>query len=230
MHCQALSGSGHSKRRWLARSPRIGYEGGALSIPRRVPTPRGRPWDAPPSPQAQLTAIHSIADLRELARRRVPRTLFEYGDRRSYDELTIARNRWDLQAIQSRQRVVCDLSRLSVASPSGPQNVTLPLAIAPTGFTGLTYGEGEICGGRVAHAVGIPFCLRTMAIGSIEDGHKAAQTPFWFQIYLTRERRFNHELIEPLFTGRSDIRRAGASIVRPPEVSGQTARLKESML
>ena len=140
--------------------------------------------------------INSIADLRALARARVPRAVFEYADRGSYDELTIARNRSDLQAIQFRQRVMRDLSTLSVASTMLGRAVTMPLAIAPTGLTGLFYGDGEIHGARAALAFGIPFCLSTMSICSIEDVHQAVQQPFWFQVYLMRDRGFNQELIE----------------------------------
>jgi L-lactate dehydrogenase (cytochrome) len=139
--------------------------------------------------------INSIADLRALARARVPRAIFEYADRGSYDELTIARNRSDLQAIEFRQRVMRDLSTLSVASTMVGQAVTMPLAIAPTGLTGLFYGDGEIHGARAAQAFGIPFCLSTMSICSIEDVHQAVQQPFWFQVYLMRDRSFNQELI-----------------------------------
>ncbi len=139
--------------------------------------------------------INSIADLRALARARVPRAIFEYADRGSYDELTIARNRSDLQAIEFRQRVMRDLSKLSVASTMAGQAVTMPLAIAPTGLTGLFYGDGEIHGARAAQAFGIPFCLSTMSICSIEDVHQAVPQPFWFQVYLMRDRGFNQELI-----------------------------------
>jgi L-lactate dehydrogenase (cytochrome) len=139
--------------------------------------------------------INSISDLRALARARVPRAIFEYADRGSYDELTIARNRSDLQAIEFRQRVMRDLSTLSVASTLLGQAVTMPLAIAPTGLTGLFYGDGEIHGARAAQAFGIPFCLSTMSICSIEDVQQAVQQPFWFQIYLMRDRGFNQELI-----------------------------------
>jgi L-lactate dehydrogenase (cytochrome) len=140
--------------------------------------------------------INSIADLRALARRRVPRAIFEYADRGSYDEVTLARNRSDLEAIQFRQRVMRDLTSLSVASSMLGQPVTMPLAIAPTGLTGLFYGDGEIHGARAAQAFGIPFCLSTMSICSIEDVHQAVTQPFWFQVYLMRDRGFNQELIE----------------------------------
>jgi L-lactate dehydrogenase (cytochrome) len=142
-----------------------------------------------------MAVINSIADLRELARRRIPRAVFEYADRGSYDELTLERNRRDLRAIEFRQRVMRDLSTLSVASTMVDQPVTMPLAIAPTGLTGLFYGDGEIHGARAAQAFGIPFCLSTMSICSIEDVHQAVLQPFWFQVYLMRDRGFNQELI-----------------------------------
>jgi L-lactate dehydrogenase (cytochrome) len=125
-----------------------------------------------------MSVINSIADLRDLARRRVPRAIFEYADRGSYDEPTIARNRRDLQAIEFRQHVMRDLSTLSVASTRLGQAVSMPLAIAPTGLTGLFYGDGEIHGARAAAAFGIPFCLSTMSICSIEDVHQAVPQPF----------------------------------------------------
>jgi L-lactate dehydrogenase (cytochrome) len=142
-----------------------------------------------------MAVINSIADLRALARRRIPRAIFEYADGGSYDELTLARNRDDLQAIEFRQRVMRDLSTLSVASTLVGQPVTMPLAIAPTGLTGLFYGDGEIHGARAAQAFGIPFCLSTMSICSIEEVRAAVTQPFWFQLYLMRDRGFNRELI-----------------------------------
>ncbi len=142
-----------------------------------------------------MRVLNSIADLRQLARRRVPRAIFEYADRGSYDELTLQRNRSDLQAIQFRQRVMRDLSQLSVASTMLGEPVTMPLAIAPTGLCGLFYGDGEIHGARAAQAFGIPFCLSTMSICSIEDVRAAVSKPFWFQVYLMRDRGFNQDLI-----------------------------------
>ena len=144
---------------------------------------------------APMTVITSIADLRDLARKRVPRAIFDYADRGSYDELTLARNRADLQKLEFRQRVMRDLSTLSVASTMLGEKVTMPLAIAPTGLTGLFYGDGEIHGARAAQEFGIPFTLSTMSIGSIEDVHAAVKRPFWMQLYLMRDRSFNQELI-----------------------------------
>jgi L-lactate dehydrogenase (cytochrome) len=142
-----------------------------------------------------VRVLNSITDLRALARARVPRAIFEYADRGSFDELTLARNRSDLQAIEFRQRVMRDLSKLSVASTMLGQPVTIPLGIAPTGLSGLFHGNGEIHGARAAQAFGIPYCMSTMSICSIEDVHEAVREPFWFQLYLMRDRGFNQELI-----------------------------------
>ena len=142
-----------------------------------------------------MTVITSIADLRELARRRVPRAMFDYADRGSYDEITIRRNRADLEAIAFRQRVAIDVSAQSLATTILGEPATMPLAIAPTGLTGLFYPDGEIVGARAAQAFGIPFCLSTLSICSIEDVHEAVSKPFWFQLYLMRDREFNQHLI-----------------------------------
>lgn len=136
-----------------------------------------------------------IADLRDLARRRVPRAIFEYADRGSYDEITLRRNRADLDAIELRQRVMIDLSKLSVATTVLGQPWSLPVGIAPTGLTGLFHRDGEIHGARAAESIGVPFALSTMSICSIEDVRAAVTQPFWFQVYLMRDRGFNEELI-----------------------------------
>ena len=142
-----------------------------------------------------MTVITSIADLRELARRRVPRAMFDYADRGSYDEITIRRNRADLEAIAFRQRVAIDVSAQSLATTIAGEPATMPVAIAPTGLTGLFYPDGEIVGARAAQAFGIPFCLSTLSICSIEDVRAAVSKPFWFQLYLMRDREFNQHLI-----------------------------------
>jgi L-lactate dehydrogenase (cytochrome) len=142
-----------------------------------------------------MTILNSIADLRALARRRVPRAIFEYADRGSYDELTLRRNRADLDALQLRQRVGIDVAKISTASSMLGQACALPLGIAPTGLTGLFHRDGEICGARAAAAAGVPFCLSTVSICSIEDVSEACATPFWFQLYLMRDRGFNEDLM-----------------------------------
>lgn len=142
-----------------------------------------------------MAVLNSIADLRDRARRRVPRALFDYVARGSYDELTIGRNRTDLDAVELRQRVMVDVSKIATATTMAGQACAMPLGIAPTGLTGLFYRDGEICGARAAAAAGIPFCLSTVSICSIEDLCAAGVAPFWFQLYLMRDRGFNEELI-----------------------------------
>ena len=142
-----------------------------------------------------MKVINSLGDLRELAQRRVPRAIFDYADRGSYDEITIRRNRQALDDIVLRQRVMVDVSKQEMATTLVGQPSSLPLAIAPTGLTGLFHPNGEIHGARAAAKAGIPFCLSTMSICSIEDVREASDTPFWFQMYMMRERSFNEQLI-----------------------------------
>ena len=140
--------------------------------------------------------ITNVTDLRELARRRVPRAFFEYADRGSYDELTLHENARALDRIKLRQRVMIDVDRRSLATDIIGQPAALPLAIAPTGLTGLQHGSGEIHGARAAAKAGIPFCLSTMSICSIEQVRAATDKPFWFQVYVMRDRGFTRELIQ----------------------------------
>jgi L-lactate dehydrogenase (cytochrome) len=143
-----------------------------------------------------MQVLNSIADLRALAQRRIPRAIFDYADRGAFDELTIDRNRRDLQALQFRQRVMCDTSNTSLATTLIGESASIPLAIGPTGSCGLFYGDGEIHGCRAAQAFGIPFCLSTMSICSIEDVRASVERPFWFQLYLMKDRGFNQELVQ----------------------------------
>jgi L-lactate dehydrogenase (cytochrome) len=143
-----------------------------------------------------MEILNSIADLRALALKRIPRAIFDYADRGSFDELTIERNRRDLQALEFRQRVMRDLSHITLSTTMLGEHVALPLAIGPTGSCGLFYGDGEIHGCRAAQAFGIPFCLSTMSICSIEDVRANVERPFWFQIYLMKDRGFNQQLVE----------------------------------
>jgi len=141
------------------------------------------------------TPVTNIADLRALARRRVPRAFFEYADRGSYDETTLHENRRALDRLQLRQRVMTNVDDRSLATTILGEPVTMPLAIAPTGLTGLQHGSGEILGARAAAEAGIPFCLSTMSICSIEQVRAACDAPFWFQVYVMRDRGFTRELI-----------------------------------
>jgi L-lactate dehydrogenase (cytochrome) len=143
-----------------------------------------------------MPMILNIEDLRELARRRIPRAIFDYADGGSYDERTIRRNAADLDAMTFRQRVMVDVSKISLATTILGSPVSMPLGIGPTGLAGLFHADGEILGARAAAACGIPFCLSTMSICSIEDVHAATPQPFWFQQYLMKDRGFNQELID----------------------------------
>lgn len=139
--------------------------------------------------------ITCVADLRELARKRVPRAFFDYADHGSYDEVTLRDNRAVFDRIRLRQRVMIDVDQRDLATTIVDQPVSLPLAIAPTGLTGLTHGSGEILAARAAGAAGIPFCLSTMSICSVEQVAAAVDHPFWFQIYVMRDRGFTRSLI-----------------------------------
>jgi len=143
-----------------------------------------------------MPLIQSIGDLRELARKRVPRAIFDYADGGSYEERTLRRNAADLDAICFRQRVMVDVSAVSLETTLLGTGASMPLAIAPTGLAGFFHADGEILGARAAAAFGIPFCLSTMSICSMEDVRAATSKPFWFQQYLMRDRGFNQELIE----------------------------------
>lgn len=141
------------------------------------------------------TPVTNIADLRDIARRRVPRAFFEYADRGSYDETTLRENRRAFDRLQLRQRVMQDVDHRSLATTILGEPASMPLAIAPTGMTGLQHGSGEILGARAAAAASIPFCLSTVSICSIEQVRAACDTPFWFQVYVMRDRGFTRELI-----------------------------------
>ena len=140
--------------------------------------------------------INSIADLRELARRRIPRAIFDYADRGSYDEVTFGRNLSDFAAIKLRQRVMVDVSKQQLSTTVLGEDWTIPVGIGPTGLTGLFHANGEMLGARAAQTFGVPFCLSTLSICSIEDVRSVTQKPFWFQVYLMRDRGFNVELLE----------------------------------
>jgi L-lactate dehydrogenase (cytochrome) len=121
--------------------------------------------------------------------------LFEYIERGSYDERTWQRNRDDLRAFRFRQRVLVDVSQISVGATVLGEHWKMPVGIAPTGLTGLFYRDGEIQAARAALAAGVPFCLSTMSICSLEDVRAAVEGTFWFQLYLLRDRGFNEALI-----------------------------------
>ena len=125
----------------------------------------------------------------------MPRAFFDYVDRGSYDELTLARNRADLDALCFRQRVLRDASQQHLATTIVGREAAMPLALAPAGMGGFIRGNGEILAARAAEAAGVPFCLSTVSICSIEDVRAATKAPFWFQLYILRDREYTHELI-----------------------------------
>jgi L-lactate dehydrogenase (cytochrome) len=143
-----------------------------------------------------VKVITSIADLRDLARRRVPRALFDYVDGGSYDEITLRRNREDLDAIQLRPRALIDVARQNLATSLLGAPAAMPLALAPTGMAGYIRGDGEVLAARAAEAFGVPFCLSTVSICSIEDVRQATRAPFWFQLYVMKDRGYTAELVD----------------------------------
>jgi L-lactate dehydrogenase (cytochrome) len=145
---------------------------------------------------ARMPVVTNIADLRRMAQRRVAKAVFDYVDRGSYDEQTMRANRADLEALHFRQRVAIDVDQRSTRSSMAGQAVSMPVAIAPVGLTGLNWADGEILGARAAENFGIPFTLSTMSICSIEDVASEVARPFWYQLYVFRDRGFAASLIE----------------------------------
>src|SRR5881392_1153528 len=143
-----------------------------------------------------MRTMTCIEDLRQQARRKVPRAFFEYAEAGSYGEGTLRANRTDLEGIKLRQRVLVDVSQRDLGTTIMGERVSLPLALAPIGLCGMQHGDGEILACRAAQAAGIPFTLSTMSICSIEDVAKAVGKPFWFQLYVMRDRGFIRALIE----------------------------------
>ncbi|ODU79612.1 MAG: alpha-hydroxy-acid oxidizing enzyme [Bordetella sp. SCN 68-11] len=142
-----------------------------------------------------MTVITCIEDLRQLARKRVPRAFYDYADSGSYTESTYRANADDLAAIKLRQRVAVNVDNRSTRSTLLGQEVSMPVAISPTGLTGMQWADGEILGAQAAEQFGIPFTLSTMSICSIEDVAAATIQPFWFQLYVMRDREFIADLI-----------------------------------
>jgi L-lactate dehydrogenase (cytochrome) len=143
-----------------------------------------------------MKTITCIEDLRDAARRKVPRAFFEYADGGSYSEETLRANRADLERIALRQRVMVDVADRSASTKILGEPVSMPLTLAPIGLCGMQHGDGEILACRAAQAAGIPFCLSTMSICSIEDVAGAVDKPFWFQLYVMKDRGFIRSLIE----------------------------------
>ena len=143
-----------------------------------------------------MPVITNVEDLRQLARRKVPKAIFEYIDHGSYDQLSLANNRNDINAIRFRQRVLIDAATRDLTTTMLGEDVSMPVAIAPTGLTGLMHVDGEMLAARAAEEAGIRFTLSTMSICSIEDVRSAVKGPFWFQLYVFKDRGFSEEVIE----------------------------------
>jgi len=142
-----------------------------------------------------MRSFPSIEDLRLRARRNVPKMFFDYADAGSYNQETLRANRSDFEKLKLRQRVLVNVDRRSTATTILGEPVPVPLALGPIGLGGMMYGDGEIMACRAAQAVGIPYTLSTMSINSIEDVAAAVKKPFWFQLYVMRDRGFIRELI-----------------------------------
>jgi L-lactate dehydrogenase (cytochrome) len=144
----------------------------------------------------QLKNAMCIEDLRQMARRNVPRVFIDYMEAGSYSEHTRDANVQDMTKIKLRQRVLVDVSQRKLSTTVLGEEFAMPLALAPTGLAGMQYADGEILACRAAHAAGIQFCQSTMSICSIEDIGAAVNKPWWFQLYVMRDRGFVKALIE----------------------------------
>jgi L-lactate dehydrogenase (cytochrome) len=141
--------------------------------------------------------ITNIEDLRVLAKKRVPRMFYDYADSGSWTESTYRANEADFERILLRQRVAVNMENRSTRTTMVGQDVAMPVAIAPTGLTGMQHADGEILAARAAKAMGVPFTLSTMSICSLEDvAEGTGRHPFWFQLYVMRDRGFIESLIE----------------------------------
>jgi L-lactate dehydrogenase (cytochrome) len=143
-----------------------------------------------------MTMITTIEDLRLLAKRRVPRMFYDYADAGSWTESTYRANSDDFAKIKFRQRVAVNLVDRSLRSTMVGQPVAMPVALAPTGLTGMQHADGEILAARAAEKFGVPFTLSTMSICSIEDVAANTSAPFWFQLYVMKDRDFINRLID----------------------------------
>jgi L-lactate dehydrogenase (cytochrome) len=143
-----------------------------------------------------MPVITCIEDLRVLARRRVPRMFYDYADSGSWTESTYRANESDFRRILLRQRVAVNMDNRSTRTRMVGQEVAMPVALAPTGLTGMQHADGEILAAQAAEQFGVPFTLSTMSICSIEDVAARTTKPFWFQLYVMRDRDFIERLIE----------------------------------
>jgi L-lactate dehydrogenase (cytochrome) len=143
-----------------------------------------------------MRPVLEIADLKTLARRRVPKMFFDYADSGAWTESTYRANEEDFSRIKLRQRVLVDMSDRSLESTMVGEKVAMPVALAPTGLTGMQHADGEMLAAQAAEEFGVPFTLSTMSICSIEDVASVTKKPFWFQLYVMRDRDFVLNLID----------------------------------
>ncbi|MEP3675042.1 alpha-hydroxy acid oxidase [Sulfitobacter sp.] len=143
-----------------------------------------------------MPTITNIDDLKRIHRRRVPKMFYDYAESGSWTEQTFRENTSDFDKIRLRQRVAVDMSGRSTQSEMIGHKVTMPVALAPVGLTGMQHADGEIKAARAAEAFGVPFTLSTMSINSIEDVAQATNKPFWFQLYTMRDEDYVNRLIE----------------------------------
>ena len=145
---------------------------------------------------SSLEDILTIQEFKELAKRRVPKMFFDYADSGSWTETTYRENESDFQKIALRQRVAVNMEGRSLKTEMVGQAVSMPVALAPTGLTGMQIADGEIKAAKAAEKFGVPFTLSTMSICSIEDVARETSSPFWFQLYVMRDRAFIERLID----------------------------------
>lgn len=144
----------------------------------------------------KMNTIVEIEDLRKLAKRRVPKLFFDYTDSGSWTESTLRANQNDFSKLLLRQRIAVDMSNRNLTGQMIGQKLSMPLAIAPTGLAGMQYPDGEILAAQACEQEGIPYTLSTMSICSIEDVATATKSPFWFQLYVMKDRGFINSLIQ----------------------------------
>src|SRR5437762_1544633 len=152
-----------------------------------------------------MPVITCVEDLRRIAERRVPRMFYDYAAAGSWTEGTLRANENDFRGIKFRQRVAVDVEKRNIATRMIGTDVTIPVGLAPVGLTGMQHADGEILAARAAEKFGVPFTLSTMSICSIEDVARATTRPFWFQLYVMRDREFVKRLI-----GRAKAARCSA--------------------
>lgn len=190
-----------------------------------------------------MMRIAATTDYRELARRRLPRFLFDYIDGGSYAEVTLRRNVADLEQVALRQRVMRDVSQAELSTTLFGQTLAMPVALAPIGLGGLCARRGETQAVRAAQAAGLPFCLSTVSACAIDEVAGAAARPFWFQLYMIRDRGFMRDLLARAQEARcsalvftvdmpvpgSRYRDVRSGLAGAPGLGGQLRRLAQAL-